>query len=305
VIEATKKEKVEAYITHTVLHEIGHTLGLRHNFKGSLKFDDAKKVYSSSVMDYIVDGDAISMDKPQSYDIDAVKLLYGISKTAPTDKFCNDSGTGFDPDCATFDRTDSPLTKIYQPNYKGYLTDYLDGKSPVSPNNSLNYALDWAKQGDTAAIRAGALDFVWNQKGYSLLNKQVDATKLKTIAGYGQRVDFLANRLLRRLFIDDASVQGRFPGQPADSAIVKLIYDQAKLWIKNDDGIRSATTRRSIATWLKSLQTVDAYNALATGGAELDAEITAGAITDPAELVRAQDTLKYIDQLLNPYFTSN
>jgi hypothetical protein len=28
-VEATKKEKVEAYITHTVLHEIGHTLGLR------------------------------------------------------------------------------------------------------------------------------------------------------------------------------------------------------------------------------------------------------------------------------------
>jgi hypothetical protein len=243
--------------------------------------------------------------KPQSFDIDAIKLLYGISKTAPTDQFCNDSGTGFDPDCATFDRTDSPLTKTYQPRYKGLITNFLDGKSAVSPDNTLNYNLDWAKQGDTSAIRTGALDYVWNLSGYSWLTGKVDATKLKTVAGYGQRVDFMSERLVRRLFLDDASIQGRFPGEPADPAIVNAIYTEAKLWIQNKDAIRSATTRRTIATWLKKLQTVDAYNALATGAAKLDGEITAGAITDPAELVRAQDALKYMDQLMNPYFTSN
>ena len=62
------------------------------------------KIYTSSVMEYVDDFDAVNADKPQSYDIDAIKLLYGLSTTRPTDKFCNDSGVAVDPDCTTFDR---------------------------------------------------------------------------------------------------------------------------------------------------------------------------------------------------------
>ena len=39
----TKKQKVEQFVTHVLLHEIGHTLGLRHNFKGSNTADAAAR----------------------------------------------------------------------------------------------------------------------------------------------------------------------------------------------------------------------------------------------------------------------
>lgn len=298
----TKKEKVEQYLTHVLLHEVGHTLGLRHNFKGSLKFDPARNVYTSSVMEYIDDNDAIFASVPQSYDIDAIKLLYGLSTKFPTDKFCNDDGTAYDADCATFDRTADPLNTTYVPGYTGYLKNFLDGKSSVSPNSTLNGVLDWVRDGNTAAQRLSALTSVWDQAGYSLRSGKADATKLATIPGFGQRTDFMSNRLVSRLFLDDESLRGNFTENPTDPAIVSAVYAEAKLWIQNKDGIRSATTRRTIATWLKQLQTVDAYNALAIGAAELDGEILAGKITDPTELVLATDALKYMDKLMNPYF---
>ncbi len=57
------KDFVEDYIRRLVGHEIGHVLGLRHNFKGSLLHDEQKQLHqtditgkmglSSSIMDYL------------------------------------------------------------------------------------------------------------------------------------------------------------------------------------------------------------------------------------------------------------
>jgi len=297
----TKKQKVEQYVTHTILHEIGHTLGLRHNFKGSLAFDDAKKIYTSSVMEYVDDFDAYFADKPQSYDIDAVKYLYGLSTTRPTAKFCNDSAVNTDVDCTPFDRLDDPYTKVALDDYLFIMKDYMDGKSTVSPNSTLNAMLPYVRASRASAARAKALADLWNTTGYALRSGQLDATKLATLPGYGARADVIMGRILKRLLIDQPVAGTRFSTVALDSATVSALQAEAIKEVQNLDKVRSVDTRRMLAGYMKQLQTIEAYKALAVGASQLDAEIRAG-IADPTEAIKAEDTLKYMDKLLNPYF---
>jgi len=106
----TKKQKVEAFLTHVTVHEVGHTLGLRHNFAGSLD-------NQSSVMEYIDDVEAVDVgrDHPGPYDAAAIRFLYGLSPNVPTSLFCTDEDTRVDPDCAQFDTGAQPLVDSAAP----------------------------------------------------------------------------------------------------------------------------------------------------------------------------------------------
>jgi hypothetical protein len=299
----TKKQKVEQYLTHVVMHEVGHTLGLRHNFKGSLSYDPTKNLFSSSVMEYIDDFDSIFAATPQSYDIAIVKYLYGISMALPTDKFCNDAGVAIDPECSTFDRTSDPYTTETFFNYGGLLKDYLDGLTTVSPNNTLNEMNGYVRNGRTAAARMKAWNDIVDLMGYSLRVGKVDPTKLMTVTGYGARVDAMMRRVIQRLFVDDAALRGRFGADPSDTAIRKAAIAEAKGMMENTDKIRSVDTRRMLAGWFKKLQTYEAHLSLAKGANQLDNEIKTGMFTDPKEAAKAEDTLRYMDSLLKPYLT--
>ena len=126
------------HVRETVAHEVGHTLGLRHNFAGikggsyTLDERDAKfeayltqnqtpeqTVITSSVMDYIplqesaMAGDLIHRDqKAFSYDQYAMSVLYHhMDQDEPevTPLFCTDSHVRKYIDCNPFELNSSPL----------------------------------------------------------------------------------------------------------------------------------------------------------------------------------------------------
>ncbi len=131
------------YIREVVAHEIGHTLGLRHNFVGTMaanvSFDqrdalfkqiltDPKKVdlsnvqVTSSVMAYtpfrdaVIEGQRI-LDNPEAFSYDKMAIQFSYfenkaefeidRKTAPI--FCTDSHVAQYSDCRVFTSGPSPL----------------------------------------------------------------------------------------------------------------------------------------------------------------------------------------------------
>jgi len=119
------------YVREVVAHEVGHTLGLRHNFAGSLysnidsmeidkvflNYVDEKKApdnlhTTSSVMEYqnfqesTISGDQlVSREEPFDYDNLAIKALYLDRKYEKSElpPFCTDSHRSEFLDCRIFD----------------------------------------------------------------------------------------------------------------------------------------------------------------------------------------------------------
>ncbi len=283
----TKKQKVERYITHVLIHEIGHTLGLRHNFKGSLK------PTSSSVMEYIDDLEAIFHNKPGTYDTAAVKYLYGLDQNLPTDPFCTDEDTVVDPLCATFDRTDDPLTKDYGDTYNQVVTAFLNAQSNSTPNNTLNNVLKFVRAGGDAATRAKAFSLVSN--GFAV---PLDPAKAAN-AAYAARADVMGRVLLNRLYLDPAAARGTFSADPTDPAITALALAQAKGILLNSDSVRSFASRRVSVDVLKKMQSLTAYQALTDARTAITAARPSLAGNDA---LLTDDLLARINAAVSPYF---
>jgi Met-zincin len=105
-----------------IFHEVGHSFGLAHNFKGSLSFDpdDAKKSFSTSIMDYndyneeaAAFSSVDSSDGPLlEYDRQIISVLYNGGKDvkasdpklpACADDEADSTDAGVDPLCIRYD----------------------------------------------------------------------------------------------------------------------------------------------------------------------------------------------------------
>lgn len=142
--EVSKERLIRESLKRLVLHEVGHTLGLNHNFKGSnlLTYEEIKqkeitfeKGLCSSVMEYPSINFSLDPDNqglyydtvPGAYDHWAIRFAYsevdaaGLTKildesTYPEHAFGNDAddmrgtGKGMDPDAMIYDLTSNPVS---------------------------------------------------------------------------------------------------------------------------------------------------------------------------------------------------
>jgi Met-zincin len=281
--QLTGKEKLEKYIQHVVTHEIGHTLGLRHNFKGSLQPP------TTSIMEYNVSSAAIAQPVPGPYDHQAIKYLYGLSTQLPTLPFCTDEQTETDPNCVRFDDpTPTPLTDYQIPQYSQYRDLLLEGFFPPSVASLIvqffgSEVLGFTRRG-TAADTAASWTAV------------LDGTRTPQTAAQAPAADALTAAIYNELYLNTT---GSIVTKPTNATVVAAIATDAKNFLINSDNSRSYATRRVLIDSLKKAQNTQAFLALVDARAQLVARLGSLGPTDRA---LTQDLIARIDAATSPYF---
>jgi hypothetical protein len=291
VAELTPGEKYERFLTHVVLHEVGHTLGLRHNFLGSLA--------NISVMDYLDDYDSIARSTPGAYDIEAVKYLYQLAPRTPQAPFCTDGDYFYNPDCAPFDYGADPLKEKWAPIYDLLLDIVVDFGWGSFFDGFVDYymngVLGWARAASDGAIAAEAYDTAIGRA-----RAPISAANL-ALPGYAEMADGLAARVLRRLYLDGADARGYIINDPDYAAVTALVMQDLRDNLTNVDKIRSFGNRRTMVDILKKMQNDDAYAILTEARASIQAALALGGMS--AQEVRdTNDLLARINRATSPYY---
>jgi hypothetical protein len=288
---AEHKVLVEQVVESVIAHEIGHTLGLRHNFKGSFARP------ANSVMDYLMEEEAAATRKPGLYDVVTVRRLYGLAKEASTSPFCNDEQMATDPACARFDTGADPLREDVGPRF------VADALAMLSKDNGTadqamqwaNHVLAYVRAGKDSATRVAALAIA-----FEVLHRvpdKVDASSAK----YRVAVDHLARAMYARLYLDAAPQRGTVVEDPpaGDDALQTALAKELGECVLGTDGLRSWETRRVCVDVLRKAQSQAALEALL---AAREALVKRRAALTGAEAVRTQDLVARIDRALAPYF---
>ncbi|RYZ94834.1 MAG: hypothetical protein EOP11_25815, partial [Proteobacteria bacterium] len=144
----------------TLFHEVGHALGLAHNFKGSLSFDpESGKGFSTSIMDYnhfneesaAFDGPEVSTGPLLEYDRQMISVLYNDAKDIKDSDAvvpaCNDTEAdstagGVDPLCLRYDIGHDPTAQALRAIELLQKVDSHSGKLRSLPVALLNTLKD-------------------------------------------------------------------------------------------------------------------------------------------------------------------
>jgi hypothetical protein len=289
----TRKQKIERFLSHIAAHEIGHTLGLRHNFKGSLEPP------SSSVMEYVLPEDSILMGSSiGSYDVAAIRHLYGLSPNLPQDPFCTDGDADVvDPDCRRRDFGREPLIEHFIPNYLRSLAVFMAARSDsiFSPGQLVAHVRLPLNPGVRLAAYQGIM---------APLREPI-VPPADAPPSFGGRLNAVTQLALRQTFLDQLPGAIPVPGvplppvrPPAEPVLGVAIADLKGL-ILNGSGLRTAASRRQAVDLLKFFQSPAAYAALAEARAVVAAQLPA---LEGVAAVTTMDLLNRIDRILGAYF---
>lgn len=170
-----------------LFHELGHALGLAHNFKGSLSWnpEDSSTLFSTSIMDYnqyqIERAAFDSLDSANGplleYDRQILSVLYNggadLKQTDPVLPACADDEAdsfagGADPLCIRYDAGSDPTEQLMRT-----IRLVTDSKAVVGPTQSLPVSIsllttelgDAATAKDLLAVQASTTQFIQKLAG--------------------------------------------------------------------------------------------------------------------------------------------
>jgi hypothetical protein len=267
-----------------VTHEVGHTLGLRHNFKGSLMPP------TSSIMDYSILAAAIAAPTPGPYDRAAIAYLYGQSTDLPPQPFATDEDTLTDPNAVRFDApSPTPLIDYQIPQYASFTSMLFTGQFPpqVAPLIVQFFGtevLGYARRGTTAEA-AAAWKAVLDGARSPLASPATAAA-----------ADALSAAVFDELYLHTT---GAITAPPSDPGVVAAIAADGKSLLINSDGARSFATRRLVVDALKKAQTQDAFLALRDARDAITATLNG---LSPSDRALTEDLLARITAAISPYF---
>jgi hypothetical protein len=296
--EATPEffEQGDRYMQHIIAHEFGHVLGLRHNFKGSLLPP------TSSVMDYTTLEDRAAQPVPGPYDVDAIHYFYHLSDTPPAQPFCTDEDLALDPTCAMFDRGADPLHDAWIEYYREGIQALLDAAEAPADLDAvgLNELLAFARDGVD-----GSVPVADRREALAVALEPAEVPMSAEDAAEPARVDFantVAELVLRRVVLDAPELRGPIAFDVTEPAVLELLSQTAGEIVRNQDGVRPPSLRRTAIDVLEGMQSTVALGELRQSQRALEDELARHRSADGAGALLLQDLIERIEAATSPYF---
>lgn len=245
-----------------VFHEVGHTLGLRHNFLASKGTSDSGRIQSASIMDYndlVVDA---SFDRPG--DADKAILAEGYLGTPTNVAFCTDehAQAGM-PDCQPFDHSSEPINGLRVRQETNLLIAYRllligNAKGAIT---LLRSAIN-AASGEVNYLTASATDTAEFLKDPNFPDRQKKAMEVFETSrqmlgvGYPPELQAQYSQLLIQVLAK------KVKPATSESAVFDRIVDEFVQAALDTDGSNEITTRLAAIDGLRRLQDLRARKAL-------------------------------------------